>query len=266
MPGRHILHVRNLCKSFPGAQVLTNVSLDVQAGTIHAMMGENGAGKSTLMKILVGLQTADAGEILFNGQPWRIKNPHDALKRGVAMIHQELLPFRNLSVAENIAMGREPTRWFPGWIDRPALALEATRVLARLCSPLAPGRKMMDLSVAEMQTVEIAKALAYDASLIIMDEPTSAISQREVDALFNLIRDLKQRGVTVIYISHKMDEIFRIADAITVLRDGYHITTRPAHELDDRQLISLMVGRELAPPAPARSSCQREPALEAGSR
>jgi len=262
MSGRPILHVRNLCKSFPGAQVLTNVSLDVQVGTVHAMMGENGAGKSTLMKILVGLHTRDAGEILFKGQPWRIKNPHDALKRGVAMIHQELLPFRNLSVAENITMGREPTRWFPGWIDRPALAREATRVLDRLGSPLAPGRKMMDLSVAEMQTVEIAKALAYDAGLIIMDEPTSAISQREVDALFTLIRDLKQRGVTVIYISHKMDEIFRIADTITVLRDGHHITTRPASELDDRQLISLMVGRELAPPAAARSASQREPALE----
>jgi len=261
MPGVPILQVRNLCKSFPGVQALTDVSMAVQAGTVHALMGENGAGKSTLMKILIGLHAADAGEILFKGRPIRIKSPHDALSRGIAMIHQELLPFRNLSVAENIGMGREPTRWLPGWIDRPALARDATRVLGRLGCALDPNRMMDGLSVAEMQTVEIAKALAYDAELIIMDEPTSAISEREVEALFAVIRDLRQRGVTVIYISHKMDEIFRVADAITVLRDGHPIATRPSSALDAQRLISLMVGRDLAPPAATRGS-RGEPALE----
>lgn len=261
MPGVPILQVRNLSKAFPGVQALTDVSMAVQAGTVHALMGENGAGKSTLMKILMGLHTADAGEVLFKGRPIRVKSPHDALKHGIAMIHQELLPFRNLSVAENIGMGREPTRWVPGWIDRPALARDATRVLERLGCTLAPNRTMDDLSVAEMQTVEIAKALAYDAGLIIMDEPSSAISQREVEALFGVIRDLKQRGVTVIYISHKMDEIFRIADTISVLRDGHHIATLPSSELDARKLISLMVGRELASASATRGS-RGQPVLE----
>ena len=254
MTGVSILQVSNLCKAFPGAQALTDVSLDVAAGTVHAVMGENGAGKSTLMKILIGLHTADAGEIRFKGQPIRIKSPHEALRRGIAMIHQELLPFPDLSVAENIGMGREPTRWFPGWIDRAALARNATRMLERLGCPLPPERRMVDLSIAEMQIVEIAKALAYEAGLLIMDEPTSALSELEVEALFSVIRDLKQRGVTLIYISHKMDEIFRIADTITVLRDGHHIATRPAGELDAQQLISLMVGRELAPTSAARDS------------
>lgn len=261
MPGIPILQVRNLCKSFPGVRALTDVSMAVQAGTVHAVMGENGAGKSTLMKVLIGLQAADGGEILFKGQPIRIKSPHEALSRGIAMIHQELLPFRNLSVAENIGMGREPTRWLPGWIDRPALAANATRVLGRLGCALDPNRMMDGLSVAEMQTVEIAKALAYAAELIIMDEPTSAISEREVEALFAVIGDLRQRGVTVIYISHKMDEIFRIADAVTVLRDGRHIASRPCCELDAQKLISLMVGRDLAPPPAARGG-RGEPALE----
>ncbi len=261
MSGAPILQVRNLCKAFPGVQALTDVRLDVAAGSVHALMGENGAGKSTLMKILCGLHTADAGEIRFKGQPIRASSPHEALRRGIAMIHQELLPFPNLSVAANIGMGREPTRWFPGWIDQAALARDATRVLARLACPLAPQRRMKDLSVAEMQTVEIAKALAYEPGLLIMDEPTSALSEREVEALFSVIRELQQRGVAIIYISHKMDEIFRIADTITVLRDGRHIATRPASELNEPQLISLMVGRDLAPTPAARDS-RGDPALE----
>ena len=243
----YILQVRNLSKSFPGVKALADVQLDVEPGKVHALMGENGAGKSTLMKILIGLHTPDAGEILFKGEPVRIKNPHDALRRGIAMIHQELLPFLNLSVAENIGMGREPTRWFPGWLDQPTLNRQAGELLDRLGVALKPTRRMNELNVAEMQTVEIAKALAYNAEVIIMDEPTSAISDREVEALFKAIRDLKQRGVAVIYISHKMDEIFRIADTITVLRDGRHVATHPSSELDEQKLIALMVGRELTP-------------------
>ena len=251
-----------MSKSFPGVNALDGVSLDIVPGRVHALMGENGAGKSTLMKILIGLYAPDSGEILHGGRPIRIRNPHDALRRGIAMIHQELLPFRDLTVAENISMGREPTRWFPGWLDRPAMRREAARLLGRLGAAIDPGRRMRDLSVAEMQAVEIAKALAHDAGVIIMDEPTSAISGREVEALFGVIRDLRQRGVAVIYISHKMDEIFRIADTITVLRDGRHIVTRPAGELDEAGLIGLMVGRELPARPAGRGTGAGEVVLE----
>jgi inositol transport system ATP-binding protein len=218
--------------------------LDVAAGSVHAVMGENGAGKSTLMKVLAGLQQPDSGEILFHNRPLRLRSPHDALRIGIAMIHQELMPFRNLSVAENIAIGREPCRRFPGWIDRAAMHKEAATLLARLGATIDPARRMGDLGVAEMQTVEIVKALAHQASLIIMDEPTTALSTREANALFRVMEDLKNTGVAIIYISHKMDEIFRIADTITVVRDGRHIATQPATELDEAQLIRLMVGRD----------------------
>jgi inositol transport system ATP-binding protein len=241
-----LLQVRNLAKSFPGAVALDRVNLDIEAGKVHAVMGENGAGKSTLMKLLAGLLQPDAGEILFDGQRVRIKDPHHALRRGIAMIHQELLPFPELTVAANIGMGREATRGFPGWLDRAAMNREAAALLARLGVALEPTRRMGDLSVAEMQTVEIAKALAHDARVIIMDEPTSAISGREVDALFAVVRDLTTRGVAVIYISHKLGEIFRIADTVSVLRDGRHVATVPASDLDERRLIAMMVGRELA--------------------
>jgi ABC-type sugar transport system ATPase subunit len=253
MTAAPILQVQNLSKSFPGVKALEDVRLEVrlevEAGKVHALMGENGAGKSTLMKILIGLHSPDRGEILFKGKPVRIRNPHDALRLGIAMIHQELLPFRNLTVAENIFMGQEPTRWFPGWLDRRAMNRKADGLLQRLGVMLKPDCKMDQLAVAEMQTVEIAKALAHHAEFIIMDEPTSAISDREVEALFKVIRDLKERGVAVIYISHKMGEIFRIADTVTVLRDGRHIATQPSGELDEKKLIALMVGRELMPPS-----------------
>ncbi|MCX6876684.1 MAG: sugar ABC transporter ATP-binding protein [Verrucomicrobia bacterium] len=234
--------MRHVSKSFAGVKALEEVRLEVAAGEVHALMGENGAGKSTLMKILGGLHLPDTGEIRFQGQRIRLRSPHDALRLGIAMIQQELLPFRDLTVAANIGMGREATRW--GWLDHGTMNREATRLLARLNTPIEPTRRMGDLSVAEMQTVEIVKALAHEASLIIMDEPSTALSEREVAALFDVIRDLQQRGVAVIYISHKMDEIFRIADTITVLRDGRQVATRPAAELDERELIRLMVGRE----------------------
>jgi inositol transport system ATP-binding protein len=256
-----ILQVQHLSKSFPGVRALVEVGFAVKRGEIHAVMGENGAGKSTLMKILIGLLRPDAGEIRFKGQAVRLKNPHGALRLGIAMIHQELLPFRHLTVAENIGMGRELTRWFPGWLDYPAMNREATQLLERLGVPLAPNRKMHELSVAEMQAVEIAKALAHQAEVIIMDEPTSAISGREVEALFKVIRDLQQRGVAIIYISHRIAEVFRIADTITVLRDGRQVTTQPARELDEQRLIALMVGRELLPPLTARGQ-SGEPVLE----
>ena len=293
-----VLQVRNLSKSFPGVHALADVRLEVERGRVHALVGENGAGKSTLMRILAGLEQPDAGEILLHGRPICFKNPHNALRHGLAMIHQELMPFRGLSVAENIFMGREPTLPFAGlvarasslrgghpaleqdgsragsplrqagclpyylacrllrlsgWIDRRAMNREAARVLHRLGVLLQPTRKMRELSVAEMQTVEIAKALVHQAEVLIMDEPTSAISEREVAALFQIIRDLTKAGVAVIYISHKLDEIYRIADTVTVLRDGRHVATHPVGNLDENRLIALMVGRALNAACPKSS-------------
>lgn len=261
MPSPPILQVRRLSKSFAGVRALVDVQLDVEPGKVHVVMGENGAGKSTLMKILAGLHLPDSGEILFQGEPLNLRSPHDALRRGIAMIHQELMPFRDLSVAENIAIGREPCRRFPGWIDRAAMHREAETLLARLGMRIDPARRMGDLSVAEMQTIEIVKALAHQASVIIMDEPTTALSGREVTALFRVMEDLKKAGVAIIYISHKMDEIFRVADTITVMRDGCHVATRPAAGLDERELIRLMVGRDPVTRA-TESPTLGEPALE----
>ena len=247
MESAPLLSIRGLSKSFAGVKALEEVGFEVQAGRVHALMGENGAGKSTLMKILGGLQQQDAGEIRLSGEPVRFRSPHEALERGISMIHQELLPFRNLSVAANIAMGREKTHGFPGWLDHAAMNREAEALLGRLGLSIDPRRTMGTLSVAEMQSVEIVKALARNASVILMDEPTTALSDREVAALFAVIEGLKREGKAVIYISHKMDEIFRIADTITVMRDGRHVATRPAAEMDERELIRLMVGRDPAP-------------------
>jgi inositol transport system ATP-binding protein len=241
----YLLQAVNLTKSFPGVQALAGVRLDVEAGKVHAVMGENGAGKSTLMKILVGLAAPDSGEVRFKGQPVVLKSAHAALKLGIAMIHQELLPFPELTVAENIFMGQEPTTRFPAWVNQRALNTEARRLLERLAVSIAPTRRLRELSVAAMQSVEIAKALAHDAQVILMDEPTSALSEREVTALFKVIRDLKEQGVAVIYISHKMEEVFRIADTVTVLRDGQDVGTYNIQALDQNRLIALMVGKAL---------------------
>ena len=258
----YVLQVRNLSKSFSGVTALEDVRLDVEPGRVHALMGENGAGKSTLMRILIGIHQPDAGEIHWRGRPVQVKSPHAALRRGIAMIHQELLPFRDLTVAENIFMGQEPTRGFPGWLDKSAMRREATRLLERLGIALTPTTKMNRLSVAEMQTVEIAKALVHQAEILIMDEPTSAISDREVDALFGVIGELTRQGTAVIYISHKMDEIFRIADVVTVLRDGRYVATHDVGELDAKRLIALMVGRELNAVFPQSAAEKGECVLE----
>lgn len=261
MEAHPLLAIRNLTKAFAGVKAFDDVGFDVHAGSVHALMGENGAGKSTLLKILGGLQSPDAGEIRMIGTSVRFRSPHEALKHGVSMIHQELMPFRNLSVAANIAMGREMTRGFPGWLDHAAMHREAESLLGRLGLSIDPRRRMGDLSVAEMQSVEIVKALARKASVILMDEPTTALSEREVGALFEAIDGLKREGKAIIYISHKMDEIFRIADTITVMRDGRHVGTRAAAEMDEAELIRLMVGRDPAPRAVRRGN-PGEPVLE----
>ena len=227
-----LLQIDGVSKSFWGIRALDGVSFDVRAGEVHAVAGENGAGKSTLMKIIAGQERPDAGQIHFHG-------------RAIAMIHQELLPFPDLSVSENVFMGHEPTRWMPGWVDHRSRDRQAGELLNRLGISIDPQRRMGDLTVAEKQSVEIAKALARRADLLIMDEPTSALSERESELLFGIIRDLQREGAAVLYISHRLQEIFRLASTITIMRDGRHIATRPAAELDEDRLIAMMVGREL---------------------
>jgi inositol transport system ATP-binding protein len=243
-----LLEVEGLGKSFWGIQALDGARLTVRKGEVHAVTGENGAGKSTLMKIIAGSECADAGEVRFYG-------------RGIAMIHQELLPFPDLTVAENICMGRESVRWLPGWLDKPAMNREARELMDRLGVPVDPSRRMRELTFAEQQSVEIAKALGRQADLIIMDEPTSALSARESERLFDLVLDLKRRGISIIYISHRLQEVFRLADTITVMRDGRHVATCPVAEIDEDQLIAMMVGRSLDP-AVAAPECAGEVILE----
>ena len=239
-----ILHMENISKSFPGVNALSNVNLAVRRATIHALMGENGAGKSTLMKILDGMYMPDRGQIIFEGQIVTVDTTQTALKLGISMIHQELSPIPYMSVAENIFLGREPLARF-GMIDKRKMNADTKALLNRLQIDINPTTLMKDLSVANTQMVEIAKAISYDSRLIIMDEPTSAITEREVAHLFSMIRSLKAKGVSIIYITHKMDEVFQIADDITVLRDGKHIATVPASETNRDHLITMMVGREL---------------------
>lgn len=240
-----LLEMRGVVKSFGGIHALHDVSFDLRGGEVHALMGENGAGKSTLMNIAAGLLQPDAGEIRIRAEAVRLASPHEAMRRGIAMIHQELMPVPGMSIAENLLLGREPRGRIPGTIDRRAMEREARRLLQLLYMDLPVHRPMGSLGVAAMQTVEIARALGAEASIVIMDEPTAAISDREVDALFRAIDTLRARGVGVVYITHKMDEVSRIADRVTVLRDGRHIATRPAAEMDQSRLIPLMVGREL---------------------
>lgn len=241
----YILQVRALSKAFLGVKALDNVQLDLKKGEVHAIMGENGAGKSTFMKILMGLLTPDAGEIIFEGSELKNSNVNAVLKKGISMIHQEMLIVPELTVAQNIFLGRESTRWLTNWLDDNAIDAQAEVLLAQMGVSIRARTPMKYLSVAEMQMVEIAKAISNNAKVIIMDEPTSAISDKEVATLFKIIKDLKQKGVSIIYISHKMDEIFQIADTITVLRDGQYIGTKSATELDQQLLITMMVGRAI---------------------
>jgi inositol transport system ATP-binding protein len=244
MSDEYLLEMEGISKAFPGVQALNDVHLKVRPGTVHALMGENGAGKSTLMKVLIGMYQADAGTIRLVGDEIQIPDPAHALGLGISMIHQELSPVPQMTVAENIYLGREPTNRL-GLIDKRRMLADTRALFERLEITVKPGRIMKALSVAQTQMVEIAKAISYDSRLIIMDEPTSAISEREVEHLHRMIRSLRESGVAIIYITHKMDEVFRISDEVTVFRDGKHVATLPAGELDRHRLITLMVGREL---------------------
>ena len=244
MDPEYILVMENISKAFPSVQALDNVQLAVKKGTVHALMGENGAGKSTLMRVLIGLHPPDSGKIIFKGQEVAIPDTKTALDMGISMIHQELSPVPDMTVAENIYLGREPLGKF-GLINKRKMISDTRKLLKQLDITLDATKKMRELSIANTQMVEIAKAISYDSSLIIMDEPTSAITEREVASLFKMIHSLKEKGVSIIFITHKLDEVFKIADEITVFRDGKYVGTVPAAETSKNMLISMMVGREL---------------------
>ena len=256
-----MLRALELRKDFGGLTVLHPTSVDFLPGEVHALMGENGAGKSTLMKILAGLYRPDGGHIEWRDHRAEFNSPHDALVAGIAMIHQELMPIPDLTVAENITLGGEPCSAF-GLINRPAQVARAKELLGELESDVSPTRLMRTLTVAQTQVVEIAKALGRQADVILMDEPTAALSDQEVAALFRTITRLKARGVAIVYTTHKMDEVFRLADRISVLRDGRLVGTASATELNPAKLITMMVGRELADVFPVRSTPFAEALLE----
>jgi ribose transport system ATP-binding protein len=236
--------MRAIRKAFPGVVALDGVDLELQAGRVHMLLGENGAGKSTLMKILSGAYQKDAGEIRINGEPVDIKGPADALAHGIRVIYQELNLIPHLSVAENIFLGRMPARL--GVVDWRTLHRITAERLADLGLTIDPRTRVSRLSLAQRQMVEIAKALSSgDASILVMDEPTSALTTREVAQLFGLIERLAARGVAIVYITHRLDEVFRIGHVITVLRDGRHVTTREIADVTVPELVRLMANRDL---------------------
>ncbi len=238
-----LVELKGVRKSFYGVEVLHGVDFKLEPGTVHALMGENGAGKSTMMKIIAGIHLNDGGQVFIDGNEVTIDSPAKAQELGVAMIHQELSPVLEMSVAENIFLGREPSK--SGFVDYKQLYKQTKELLDGLKIPINPKAKMKSLRVADQQMVEIAKAISQNAHILIMDEPTSSITDREVESLFAMIRDMKARGVGMVYISHKMDEIFQIADEITVLRDGNLVNTWKVADVDYDTLIFNMVGRDL---------------------
>lgn len=243
----YILEMRGISKAFSGVQALEKVDFNVRRGTIHALMGENGAGKSTLMKILIGIYQPDEGEIIFKGEKITITDTNYALNKGISMIHQELSPIPCMTVAENIYLGREPLMGRSFFIDKRRMEKKTAELLKSLemQNQIIPSQKMHELSISKTQMVEIAKAISYDADLIIMDEPTSAITEKEVEHLFKIMKSLKEKGVSIIFISHKLDEVFEICDEITVLRDGKYIGTETTNSLSKDKLIEMMVGRDI---------------------
>ena len=244
MADEFLLRMEGISKLFPGVVALDGVDLEVRPGTVHALTGENGAGKSTLMKVLIGMYQEDSGTITFEGKQVKIPDTKTGLGLGISMIHQELSYVPELTVAENIYLGREP-RGKLGLVSHEQMSNDAKALFERWGIKINPNEQMKHLSVAQAQMVEIAKAISFDSRLIIMDEPTSAMTEHEVEHLYAMIAQLKDNGVSVIYITHKLDEVFTISDYVTVFRDGKLVKMLPAAELDRNKLITLMVGREL---------------------
>jgi methyl-galactoside transport system ATP-binding protein len=254
-----------ICKSFPGVKALDHAQLKLRPGKVHALMGENGAGKSTLMKCMFGIYKMDEGEIRMDGQPVSIHDPMDALNKGIAMVHQELQPIPARTVGENIFLGRYPMKKWLGFIpvvDHKKMYADTADLLKKVRMSFDPKQKVGELSVSQMQSVVIAKAVSANCRVLILDEPTSSLTANEVEALFRIIEDLKAENVAIVYISHKMDEILRIGDDVTIMRDGKYIGTWEAKELTVDKIITQMVGRELTNLYPPRENVPGEVVFE----
>lgn len=247
MSVENVLEMRKVSKSFPGVIALRDVDLSVKKGTVHALMGENGAGKSTLMKILYGIYTPDGGEVIFKGNPYVVKSPIDAIKKGISMIPQEISPVLNLTVASNVFLGKEITSGKGvKFIKQKQMEKSTKELFDELGIDIDPSAMMSSLSIANAQLVAIATAVSYNADLVIMDEPTSALTETEIEKLYTIIRNLRDtKGIAVIYISHKLDEIFKICDEVSILRDGEYIGTDSIENFTKDRLISMMVGRSM---------------------
>lgn len=245
---QYVLEARELTKTFPGVKALDKVTLKVRPGTVHALMGENGAGKSTLMKCIYGIYKPDGGEVYINGEKSAIANPKDAMDKGISMIHQELHPIRPQTASENIFLGRIPYKksFAIKWVDYKRLNSEAKELFDKLEIDINPKTKVQELSTAYCQLIEIARAVSFGAKIIIMDEPTSSLTESETEILFRIINQLKADNVAIIYISHKIDEILQISDEVTVMRDGTLVGSWPAGEMNTDLIVSKMVGREMS--------------------
>lgn len=257
---KFLLEMTDICKSFPGVKALEKVNLRVRPYSVHALMGENGAGKSTLLKCLFGIYKKDSGSIIFQGHPIDFKSTKEALEQGVSMVHQELNLVLQCSVMDNMWLGRYPTKGL--FVDQTKMFKDTQTIFDELDININPREKVGNLSVSQMQMIEIAKAFSYDAKIVIMDEPTSSLTEKEVNHLFSIIRKLKDRGCGIVYISHKMDEIFQLCDEITILRDGQWIATQPLETIDMNQIIAMMVGRSLSQRFPDRQNTPGEVILE----
>lgn len=255
-----LLEMTGVSKEFPGVKALDKVNLKVRPHSIHALMGENGAGKSTLLKCLFGIYEKNEGNILFLGKEVNFTSSKEALESGVSMVHQELNQVKQCSVMDNVWLGRYPKKGF--FVDHDKMYRDTKEIFAELDIDIDPKVKVATLSVSQMQMVEIAKAFSYDAKIVIMDEPTSSLTEKEVGHLFTIINKLKEKGCGVVYISHKMEEIFAICDEITILRDGQWVDTRPLKGLDMDQIIAMMVGRELTHRFPEKTNTPKDVILQ----
>ncbi|MDD3139028.1 MAG: ATP-binding cassette domain-containing protein [Lachnospiraceae bacterium] len=260
MENEYILEMRNITKTFPGVKALDNVSIKVKPGTVHSLMGENGAGKSTLMKCLFGIYTLNSGEIILDGKNVNFANPAEALNNHVSMVHQELNQVLDRNVMENVWLGRFPMK--NGFVDKKKMYEETKKIFDELEIEIDPRIKVGTLQVSQKQMIEIAKAVSYDSKIIVMDEPTSSLTENEVAHLFRIIDKLKKKNTSVIYISHKMEEILKISDEVTVMRDGKWIATKNADSLTTDDIIKMMVGRELKERYPERLTQPGEVLLE----
>lgn len=257
---KYVLEMENISKEFPGVKALDNVQLKLRPGTVHALMGENGAGKSTLMKCLFGIYEKDSGKILLDGVEVNFKSTKEALENGVSMVHQELNQVLQRNVLDNIWLGRYPMKRF--FVDEKKMYNDTINIFKDLDIKVDPRKKVADLPIAERQMIEIAKAVSYKSKVIVMDEPTSSLTEKEVEHLFKIIKKLKESGVGIVYISHKMEEIKMISDEITILRDGKWISTNDASKITTEQIISMMVGRDLTERFPKKDNKAKELILQ----